>query len=101
MGLYDVIHCEYPLPHDDAPSWFQTKNLGLEMQPYWLDKDGYLWDEHNNYVCLNNHTIYMCNSLPFTDKILFLEFQLSFVNGQVEEVLLLESSTHLKLSKKD
>lgn len=44
MGLYDTLHCDYPLPdpeHQDKD--FQTKDLEQTLSRYRITRDGRLW----------------------------------------------------------
>jgi len=57
MGMYDIIHCEYPLPVQPPQSvidlWgcvedigFQTKDLDNVLALYRIDKEGQLWGHY-------------------------------------------------------
>ena len=47
MGLFDTVHCEYPLPIAEAQALdFQTKSLRRFMDHFKIDINGYLWQEH-------------------------------------------------------
>ncbi len=45
MGLFDYIHCEYPLPNGgDSQREFQTKSIGYSyMNIYKICSEGKLW----------------------------------------------------------
>jgi hypothetical protein len=55
MGLFDTVLIKMPLP-DDAPEFvkkcpvFQTYDLGRGMGEYFIDEDGKLWYEANDYT---------------------------------------------------
>ncbi|HRC38171.1 MAG: hypothetical protein KBF65_14565 [Rubrivivax sp.] len=42
MGLFDTLHCEFPLPDGCAEREFQTKSLACEMDNYRLTAAGRL-----------------------------------------------------------
>lgn len=46
MGMFDNLHCDYPLPKRGANALrYQTKSLWCDMATYRIREDGTLWQE--------------------------------------------------------
>ena len=63
MGMFDRIHCEYPLPDSDAQNLeFQTKDLDCSLTDYDITKEGRLVEHHWDYEATPE------DELPYKDS---------------------------------
>lgn len=49
MGMFDEVHCKFPLPEYDGDGNFQTKDFDCLMDSYTITEDGRLVLEQAHY----------------------------------------------------
>lgn len=119
MGLFDYLHCKYPLPVDGANALeFQTKDTDAQyMDHYEIREDGSLWHEdydtedHSDPNAKGLMRFAGCQARvnkrwtpeKYTGEISFgtswqddpfdgwVEFSAYFVNGQLSQLHLIEN----------
>lgn len=90
MGMFDTVHCAYPLPN--RPHWadeFQTKDLDRTLAEYHITKAGEFRNEHGDIVphdgTLNIYALDGAN-VNSARGAGWVEYDINFTNGAVDGV---------------
>jgi|SRR3989344_9472597 len=94
MGLFDEIKCEYPLPKISETlrkGWFQTKDLGCNLDKYTITKNGNLILRKTKGKVRNvkipfhgDIRIYTCTGSQENNNLKWYEFIARFTDGRLQ-----------------
>lgn len=83
MGLFDTIHCEYPLPDGCAERDFQTKSLGSALRLLRLTAAGRLLQADGADTACHGTLRFYTRSTAGA----WLEYEAKFTDGQLQHLV--------------
>ena len=108
MGMFDYVDINYDLPMPEnagaehvvfiknaiAADNFQTKDFECMLDVYYLDKEGFLYqqisDKYEEYYVHQHVRCYTYIKIPPDDASYWLEYDLKFTDGKLEKATAVE-----------
>jgi hypothetical protein len=108
MGMFDYVDINYdlPMPENAVPEHvvfiinsiaadnFQTKDFECMLDVYYLDKEGFLYqqisDKYKEYYVHQHVRCYTYIKIPSEDASYWLEYDLKFTDGKLEKATAVE-----------